>query len=277
MSMRIHHPRRNRPIAYRHPRNPVQRAIPGIPQLRTAIMEYNRQRPQEILLGNTMASKKSSTTAKKSRRRRRRFVKVRKAPINTPNAIIRRLSTTMRAQIDAAAGSAITAQVFSLNSAYDPTAAISAQQPLFFDQHMTIYQQYCVLGYKIKLQICSTDNTNPIVIGFTPMTTSTALTDPGHYIECKGTSYKIMTPDIDKVWLTNKGSVRKWLLPRGGGKLWMNDTYCGTASASPVTNLYGHLWISALASSGVDPATAHYIIKVEQIVKFFNPINPARS
>lgn len=72
------------------------------------------------------------------RRRRRRFGPKR-TPLNIPQSCIRRLSTVMRAEINPAASSAITAQVFNLNGLYDPTGAVSSQQPLYFDQYVALY------------------------------------------------------------------------------------------------------------------------------------------
>lgn len=258
----------------RHIANAVLSSAVNAPsyKLPSEVFEKNK------LLAKSMASRKSATYAKKYRRRnkRRRIVRFRRAPLNTPNSITRRIVHTFRANIDAGVGSAIGSQVFALNGCYDPTLALAAGQPLYFDQYMTLYQQYCVLGFKVLVECCCTDNTNPIVIGFTPMTTSTPFTVPEHYIEAKGTTHRIMTPDVDKIAFANKGSVRKWLLPRGG-KLTTNDTYCGTSSANPTTVLFGHLWAAALTYTGVDPSAVPYIIRIEQIVKFFNPITPARS
>lgn len=234
------------------------------------VMDYL---PKNKILSKSMV--KRTTKPRYRRSRRRRFYRKRNTLVQ-PYSITRKLCTTMRSDINPAASSAITAQVFGLNAAYDPTLSVSGQQPLGFDQHMALYQNYCVVGYKIRVDVCSSDNTYPIVFGFTPMTTSTALTDPSHYIETKGTVHRIMTPDVDKLILSNKGGIKRWLMPQGG-KMLTNDSYWGNASGNPTSLLYGHLWASSLAGAGVDPSIVTYIIKIEQIVKFFNPIVPARS
>lgn len=128
----------------------------------------------------------------------------------------------------------------------------------------------------MTIDCASGDDTNSTIIGFTPMTTSTALNDPAYYLECKGTTHRIMTKDVDKVSFANKGSIKKWLRPNGGPLL--NDvTYCGSPTSNPTTVLFGHLWAAALAGAATDPASVTYVIRLEQIVKFFNPITPPRS
>lgn len=215
-------------------------------------------------------------TRRRGKRRYGRIVRPRRAPLNIPQSCIRRLSTVMRTEINPAASSAPTVQIYNLNGCYDPTGAVSSQQPLYFDQYSALYQQYCVVGYKIIIDAVSSDDTNAVVLGFTPMTTSTALNDPAYYMEQKGTTHRTMTKDIDKVVLTNKGSIKKWLRPNGGPLL--NDTtYCGSPTTNPTTVLFGHLWAAALAGAATDPSTVTFVIKIEQIVKFFNPITPARS
>lgn len=213
--------------------------------------------------------------SKKSRRGNRRTMRYRSI-LNTPFQLVRRLQTVFRCDINPAASSAVTALTFALNGATDPTLATSAQKPLFFNQYMTLYQQYTVLGYKILVEAVSSDNTNPIVLGFTPKTDSTTLTDPSYYIENKGTVHRMVTQDIDKVVFGAKGSIKKWLRP-SGGTLTNDVTYSGTASANPTTILYGHLWAAAVNGASTDPSTVNLIVRIEQVVRFFNPITPARS
>lgn len=223
-------------------------------------------------------SKRRPRTRLAARRRKRygRNVRPQRSIRNIPYAITRVLTTTFRVNLDPAAGSAITTNVIALNGAYDPTLALGAVQPLYFDQYNTMYQQYTVLGWNLQVDAVSTDNTNPVIIGVTPMTTSTALTVPEHYLEAKGTTHKIMTQDIDKVVVYNRGSVKKWLRPNGGSLI--NDTtYSGSPTTNPTTVLFGHIWAAAVAYTGTDPSTVNTIIKLQQVIRFFNPVVPARS
>lgn len=240
------------------------------------MVDVSRVPPPAMLYGSRRSSRRRTSTRTRRRRRTGRLVRPYRSVANIPQAITRRLTTTFRANIDPAAASAITASIFALNGAYDPTLALGGVQPLFFDQYNAMYQQYVVLGWDVLIECVSGDNTNPVIVGFTPMTTSTALTTPEHYIESKGTTHKVMTQDIDKIVIRNRGSIKKWLRPNGGSLI--NDaTYCGSPSTNPTTVLFGHLWVAALSYTGTDPSAAQFVIRLSQVIRFFNPVTPARS
>lgn len=192
-----------------------------------------------------------------------------------PSSIVRKLKSSMFFALNPAAG-AISTLYCHLNSAYDPMGSISGtRQPLGFDQYMALYNRYTVIGWKVTLEAVSTDNTNPLVIGFTPSVTSTALTTVYHYKELPGTVQRILTPDIDKTALATKGSVKRWLCP-SGGKLVTEADYSGTASTDPSRILSGHFYAQAMDESA-DPANVNFVVTLTQIVVFHNPITPSRS
>lgn len=177
--------------------------------------------------------------------------------------------------MDAAASGAITAWAIALNGCYDPTLSISGQQPLYFDQHATLYKNYCVVAWRLRIDAVSTDNTNSTIIGFCPTTESSTLTAATYYAENKANVYRVCTPDQDRVVFGAAGGVRKWLKPTGG-KLLTDPLCCAAVDANPSTLLYGHLYAQALDNTS-DPATINYMFKLEQIVIFFEPKIPARS
>lgn len=207
------------------------------------------------------------------RRRRRRYG--RRRTLVAPYSIVRRLPTSWYNSLNAGAG-ALTLDILKLNSIYDPTGTVSPSiQAMGMDQYEALYNKYCVVGYKLHIQAVSTDNTNPVTIGFTPTTSSATLTSQHRYMELPGTVFKVMTPDIDKITLTVKGSVKKHLLPRGG-KLLTDDTFASLVNNDPSRTLYGHLWIQAQDNSA-DPSSIQYTAKMEQLVVFYDPKTPSRS
>lgn len=206
-------------------------------------------------------------------RRRRRFARKRRAV--QPYSLARRLPTSFYNSLDAGAG-ALQLTILKLNSAYDPCGDGSATiQPMGMDQYESLYNRYVVVGWQLQIEFVSQDNTNPIVVGFTPTRQSSSLTSQHRYMELPGTVWKVVTPDIDKVVLTAKGSVKRWLLP-GGGKLLTDNTLSATYGADPSKLLYGHIWVQCQDSS-TDPAAVKYTAKLTQIVVFFDPIALARS
>lgn len=219
-------------------------------------------------------TRRATLSRRRPGRGRRRVIKYRRSSLIQPNIITRKLKTVYNGSLNAGAG-AIVVDVVSLSNARDPTASLGSGQPLGFDQYHTLYRRNCVVGFKVKIEFCSTDNTNPLVVGFCPKTDSTALTSYPHYKECKGVVSTVLTPDVDKSTLTNKGSVKKWMLHRGA-KILDNESLCGTHDVDPTSILYGHIFAQAM-DGAADPATARYVLTIEQVVVFFEPLVPARS
>lgn len=224
-----------------------------------------------------MAKRSRTTTMTRKRRRfgRRRFKKNYPSRTLQPYSIARWMTTATYLALNPAAG-AITVSTLVLNSGFDPLGSASAtQQPLGFEQYEALYNRYCVIGWKIGLECCSTDNSNPVVVGFTPLPTITTLTSFQHYKELPSTVQRIITPDIDKVVFGMRGSVKRWLLPRGG-KMLSDTDLSAVTTAYPTKILYGHLYAHAMDVTA-DPALVHCVIKLRQLVVFFDPKVPARS
>lgn len=206
------------------------------------------------------------------RRGRRRMYRARTL---MPLTCARWLTTAGYTSLNPAAG-AIAAYALSLNSAFDPLGGMSAtQQPLGFDQYAALYNRYSVVAWRISLEVVSTDNTNPCVVGFTPLPSSTGLTTYLHYKELPGTVQRMITPDVDKVYLGARGSVKRWLSPRGA-KILSNDNFSALIGANPAKLLYGHIYAQAMDGSA-DPSSINVVVRLQQFVVFHEPVTPARS
>jgi len=213
-------------------------------------------------------------TARRSRRRRPRKMFRRVARSVQPYSIVRKLKTCTTFSLDPAAG-AIATQLLCLNSAYDPTQAIGAGQPLGFDQYTSLYQRVAVLGWSVHLQIVSTDNTNPLVVGFCPLVSGSALTSYQHYRELPANKSVIVTPDIDKNILMARGKVKTYFMPKSGRML-SDDTVTHGIGGDPSRKLYGHIYAEDMNLSA-DPSTVRIVATITQIVCFYVPEVPARS
>lgn len=221
----------------------------------------------------TLARSRRNIARSLRRKRRRTRRKGKFVHAVQPYSIVRKLKTSLNWSSDTAAG-AMGSHILKLNSAYDPTGNGGSGQGLGFEQYEALYNKYCVVGWKVEATFISTDNTVPIAVGFTPTTQSTAT---GAYLQNKempGTVMRIITPDIDRIHLTAKGSVKRWLLPKGGHML-SEDTLQATVSTDPSRQLYGHLFTQCI--TGADPAAVNVVYTIEQIVIFFDPKVPARS
>lgn len=211
---------------------------------------------------------------RQNRRRRRRIYRRRPPSTLQPYSIVRKLKTAFHMALDPN-GAAMANVHFKLNSAFDPTGDVGAGQPLGFDQYNTLYQKYCVTKTSLHFKAVCTDNTNPVIIGFTPKTDSTDLATYLHYLECPGTVSRHLTPDIDKIEFGSKVRIKPYLLPRGG-KLLTDDTTNALYSADPSRILYGHFWTQATDTT-VNPSTIQIVVIMYQTVVFYDPIIPSRS
>lgn len=208
------------------------------------------------------------------RLRRRRFVGRRRRSGTQPYSIVRRLTTVKEFAIDPDAGT-IYQQSIKLNSAYDPTGTLGTGRPLGFDEYAALYQRSAIVGWKVKLEFVSSDNTNAVVCGFCPVVESTGYTSYMHYKEMKGNVSNVMTPDIDKVSLYAKGGVKRWFLPPGG-KLLSDDTLTHGTGGDPSRLLYGHIYCQAMDTTA-NPGSARVIVTLEQLCCFYVPKVPSRS
>lgn len=216
---------------------------------------------------------RSRTRSRRSRRRVRRFTRVRSVGI--PNSMVRKLRVCVNNVLDPGAGT-ISTFIMKINSIYDPLGDISGtQQPLYADQMSALYRKYCVVGWKVKCEAATADNTSPIVFGMNVTTQSTALTTYAHYKELGSTCSRLVTPDQDKCYLSMKGGTKRYLLPRGG-KLLSDDECTALTSADPSKLLYLHIWNQA-ADGATDIGTTRFTLVLEQVVVFFDRVIPARS
>lgn len=207
------------------------------------------------------------------RRRYRRRLRRRVPRALTPYSVARRLVSVYSTSLDPAAGASAYGYLF-LNSAFDPTGSLTGQQPMGFDQYAALYKRYCVIGYSLKLEWCSSDNSVPVMVGFTPLEDTTKRTLE-HYKELPGTVSSIVTPDIDKLTMFARGGVKRRMLPRGG-RLLSDDTLCAAVTADPDRTLKGHIWAHAMNMTG-DPTSVNCVITLYQTVVFFVPESPSRS
>lgn len=198
--------------------------------------------------------------------------------IGIPNHRLVKLKTTVYKSVDpgaAAGGHAIYVDHLKLNSALDPTGSYGSGKPLYFDEYALMYNRYQVLGYTVSVQAVSTDNTNPIVVGFCPMPEVTGLASWMNYREVKGNIQKILTADTDRTWFKVKGGIRKQMLP-AGGQLADAETLQASVTTDPERKLHGHIYVAPMDDT-TDVSAVKLIITITQLVKFFVPVIPIRD
>lgn len=212
---------------------------------------------------------------RRSTAKRRRIFRPRRSLTMQPKTIVRELKTVTYAALNPGAGTLASVQ-FQLNSAYDPTGSVDTEQPRFYDQYTAMYSYNCVVGYKIFIEFATSgDDAVGCIVGFTPTTSTTVQANYKSYKELPGTRSTILTKDIDKASFGTAGSIKKWLMPRGG-RILSERNLCALTGENPAQMLYGHLWAETMDLTA-DPALINCIVTIKQIVVFYNPVLPGQS
>ncbi len=117
---------------------------------------------------------------------------------------------------------------FRANSAFDPDYTGAGHQPLGFDQWMTFYDHFNVVGSKITCTWTPSDvNTH---VGVYLDDDTTAVTSLRNVLEQKGATYRSNLSTGDKAITTTKTfSAKKFL----GPSMALMDSNTGSASANP--------------------------------------------
>lgn len=235
---------------------------------------YKRVNHTGPLINAVMAGRNAFGRRYKGGRRRRTRRYRRTAATVQPYTIVRTVKSVKEFAIDPDAGS-IYVQTIKLNSCYDPTGTIGSGKPLGFNEYAALYQRSAVIGWSAKLEFVSSDNTYPVVCGICPIADSTGLASFMHYKESKGNRSAIMTPDIDKITVFNRGGVKSWFLPKSANML-SDDTLTHGTAGDPSRILYGHIYAQAMDATS-NPGAARVVLTLTQKVVFYVPKTPARS
>lgn len=160
-------------------------------------------------------------------------------------------------------------QRFSANNIYDPDITGGGHQPMGHDQWLALFNHYVVLGSKITMKFCDSDNTvTPAHVGLYLSDGKTLSYSTGYeYIEARKGQYRMMVPNQGKALiLRNKFSAKKFFNVKDVKD---NTMRLGAAmGASPTEQAYYHIWFQTIDAS---TNTMRYIVEIEYIVLFSEP------
>lgn len=186
-----------------------------------------------------------------------------------PNKLKRTLRYSSKFTINSNIGQAGT-YVFRANSCYDPDLSGVGHQPRGFDQLISMYDHYQVIGSKITIATVQPNISG--VVGIALKDSDSVSTDYEDYMETRGPNsvYGLISTNGEHVGLDLSYSQSKFF---GTGEL--DDKYQGSASQNPPDGAYFHVWNSAIT----DTATMNcsYIVNVDYIVMFTEPDQPVKS
>lgn len=212
---------------------------------------------------------------RRSRRLRRPRRKIVPRSLTTSSKIIK--CNVVESFAPTFAGGALGSFVVQGNSIDDPFSAQSTNQPLGYDQWKALYKKAKVLSCKVIMTVHN-GSTGAFACGITPMAKNqgaTLLTDFEHYVECPGTKYTVLSPDVDKTTIVARRSTKK-MLKISNIKDASEIEFDLVTETPPTDNYYFHCWAQPF-----DKTTAltgyQVMFKVEYIVLLYDPIIPARS
>jgi len=158
--------------------------------------------------------------------------------------------------------------VVTVNSAYDPDAAIGGGYPTGFVKYMALYSKCFVRAARIKVRGAAVpaSGNSELIVGLTITTNTTALGGVNYAITAGLTDYVVMNTNPDRFNLNGSVDVAKFLdKPR----LLDDPQLFSTASAGPGQVICAHLWVWNFSAS---TTTINYVIELEQDVVFTDPI-----
>ena len=199
--------------------------------------------PNQITIRRTPGSYDRLRSARRKKRRYKKYGKKSRLAINRPISIVDQqspLPVSMKVRFRYAsydglafsAGIDLLSLVYSANGLYDPDIGGIGHQPSGFDQLMTMYDHYTVIGAKI---VCTFVNTadRPIVAGIDVSDSSTISTDYREIIESGTCTYNHLAPQgsgKSSCTLSYPLSIGKYL---GISKLMSSSNARGNTSTNP--------------------------------------------
>lgn len=172
--------------------------------------------------------------------------------------------------LDPAAGGQAT-HTFKANGIFDPDSTGVGHQPRGFDQWMTAYKNFAVIGSKITAKFASNASTSTIdtLLSITCDNTSVPSGAIGMLEAATSKpsiSWEVFAPgNNEPVTLSQTFSHKKWF-----GKDYYEDQYAGSSSADPNELCFYNL--SAQAMGAVDnPANINVAVQIDYLVMLYNP------
>jgi len=159
---------------------------------------------------------------------------------------------------------------FSANGLYDPDISGTGHQPRGFDQYMTMYDHYQVIGSKCRASFYSA--ADPGTVGITLRDTPTVTASYLDSFEAppENNTFTMIANLREPHHLTLNYSQKKFF---GTGEL--DNNYRGTVAANPAEQAYYHLFSTDVNDlSGIE---VDVLVVIDYIVIFSEPKPPPQS
>lgn len=166
----------------------------------------------------------------------------------------------------------VASYIFRANGLYDPNFSGTGHQPYGFDQWMTYYNQFTVLGSRIKaiFRNYSSASANGIMVGLQLKDSATVdQTNPNDIIEQGRSKWRLLQPaggTGDQQTVVKGFSTKRFFQCRDD----LDDIYRGSASADPTEQAYYHVIAGGFNASD-DPVAIRCQVIIDYAVKLNGP------
>ncbi|AKV62282.1 putative capsid protein [Fiddler Crab associated circular virus] len=224
-------------------------------------------------------ARKTQKSRKRTYRRktyRRKNLVLSKAPI--PNTFSTKLRYSESVSVNPGASGVAGVYVMNASSCYDPNTTGTGHQPRGFDQWMTMYDHFTVIGAKITAQFSITGQADDraLICGIALKDANGVYADKNDYMEGRNVVSKLVsggaTGDARTVTLSKTYSAKKFL---GISKPLASSLIRGTSSANPSENAYFHLFAAPTGNADLDNIPIQVLI--DYLVVFTEPQQPSQS
>lgn len=217
------------------------------------------------------------TRTRRPRRQRKNRSAFTKAPI--PNKFATKLRYQSYNSINPGVAGIAGVHVISANGLFDPDITGVGHQPRGFDQFMTMYDHYTVVGSKITVNFSQLYGNayDSMQIGLSLKDSSTVYSDPNEYQEGRNVRSAILascnsTQATHTKTLTMHSSTKKFL---GVSHPLSSSILRGDAASNPSEEAYFHIWCAP--NSTADNPAIVINFRIEYLVVFTEPKNPSQS
>lgn len=159
--------------------------------------------------------------------------------------------------------------VFCLNGLYDPNVTGTGHQPNGFDQMMSLYHYYNVIGAKCTFTVRNKDTTYSMYAGAFVHQSSSPTLSISEIMENGNGVYSLLSPsgiEGSKQSMTATWSARKWF---GTKRLIGEDSYQALKTANPSNAAYLVIW--AAGRNAEDVQFAELDVRIDFITVFTQP------
>lgn len=158
--------------------------------------------------------------------------------------------------------------VYHANDVYDPRDGTGGHQPLTFDQYMTFYDHFVVVGSKLTVKVTHGEDT-PIIVGCYVKDNNTVQSDANIVWEQPRVKWFTMPQQLAggaAPAFTYKFSTRKFL---GRSKVLSDPQLKGDASSTPQELAHYHIFVYKPDGTPIDSCTV--FIQIDYAVVLIEP------